>query len=103
MPSRERQWPGRIQATKPPPCTAHAVLTGHTSRAQDVSLYTQETDLNTPEVQGKMEAALVWCQRATEELSKSNEKPWFYLLIPHSKITLNLDFSGANVKFRKSM
>ena len=72
-----------------------------TTEAKYICEVKADKDLNTPEVQGKMEAALVWCQRATEELSKRNEKPWFYLLIPHSKITLNLDFSGAKVKFRK--
>ena len=58
-----------------------------------------DKELNTPEVQGKMDAALTWCQRVTEELSKTGEKPWFYLLIPHSKITPNLDFSGVKTKY----
>lgn len=52
----EMQRPSRIQATKPPPCTALTVLTRHTSRAQDVSLYTRETDLNVPEVRFKSRA-----------------------------------------------
>ena len=58
-----------------------------------------DNELDDNEVVGKMDAALLWCKRASE----GDAKPWFYLLIPHSKITLNLDFSGAKVKFRKSM
>jgi type III restriction enzyme len=58
-----------------------------------------DNEIDDEEVVRKMEAALLWCKRASE----GDKKPWSYLLIPHSKITLNLDFSGAKVKFRKSM
>ena len=34
---------GHAACTQAPPCTALTVLTGHPSRAQNVSLYTRET------------------------------------------------------------
>ena len=57
-----------------------------------------DNELEDTEVVGKMEAAILWSKRASE----GDKKPWYYLLVPHSKITENLDFSGAKTKYRKN-
>ena len=56
-----------------------------------------DKELDDAEVVGKMEAALIWCSRASE----GDKKPWYYLLIPHSKIVEGFEFSGAKTKYRK--
>ena len=58
-----------------------------------------DNELTDPDVTAKMDAALLWCKRASE----SDGKPWIYLLIPHSKVSENLEFSGAKAKFRKEL
>lgn len=56
-----------------------------------------DNKLDDPDVVEKMEAALIWCKRASE----GDNKPWHYLLIPHSKVVEGFEFSGAKTKYRK--
>lgn len=56
-----------------------------------------DNKLDDPDVVGKMEAALIWCKRASE----GDNKQWHYLLIPHSKVIEGFEFSGAKTKYRK--
>ena len=42
-----------------------------------------------PDVLAKRDAAVAWCQRATEHAATSGGKPWSYALIPHDAIQEN--------------
>jgi type III restriction enzyme len=42
-----------------------------------------------PDVLAKRDAAVAWCQRATEHAAVSGGKPWSYALIPHDAIAEN--------------
>jgi type III restriction enzyme len=44
------------------------------------------TDLNDAEVQAKADAAIKWCQHATEYAQTNGDKAWVYLMIPHDEI-----------------
>lgn len=44
------------------------------------------TDLNDAEVQAKADAAMKWCQHATEYAQSNGGKAWVYLMIPHDEI-----------------
>jgi type III restriction enzyme len=46
-------------------------------------------DMNDPEVGAKANAALIWCQRASEPEVSAGGKPWRYLLIPHDAVASN--------------
>jgi type III restriction enzyme len=52
----------------------------------------KEADISSNEVKEKALAALEYCNHATDFTIKNGGKPWNYLLIPHSKITLNSSF-----------
>ena len=51
------------------------------------------------DVNEKMKAALLWCKHASERASV----PWHYILLPHSKINVALDFSVAKAKYIKTI
>ncbi|WP_233119118.1 DEAD/DEAH box helicase family protein [Aggregatibacter actinomycetemcomitans] len=44
------------------------------------------TDLESPEVVAKAEAAIQWCKHASEYALKHGGKPWRYVLIPHDEV-----------------
>lgn len=44
------------------------------------------SDMQSPEVLAKAEAAVAWCQQATDYSIKHNGKGWRYLLIPHDEV-----------------
>ena len=44
------------------------------------------TDMSSPEVQAKAEAASRWCQLASEYAAQVGAKPWRYELIPHDEV-----------------
>ncbi len=48
------------------------------------------SEMNDPEVQGKAQAAALWCQRATQATSES----WAYLLIPHEQVRLSMSLDA---------
>ncbi len=50
--------------------------------------------LDSQEVQDKANAALTWCQHATEHAKTYGGKPWEYLLIPHDIIQENMSLAG---------
>jgi type III restriction enzyme len=45
-------------------------------------------------VLAKADAAIVWCQHASEHAKQHGTKPWAYLLIPHDVISDNKTFKG---------
>jgi type III restriction enzyme len=47
-----------------------------------------------PEVLAKRDAAVLWCERATEHARSYGGKPWNYLLIPHDVIADNMTLKG---------
>jgi type III restriction enzyme len=53
-------------------------------------IYMAETkarsDLADVDVQAKADAAVTWCQNATEYTQANGGKPWVYLMIPHDEI-----------------
>jgi type III restriction enzyme len=53
-------------------------------------IYMAETkarsDLADADVQAKADAAVTWCQNATEYTQSNGGKPWVYLMIPHDEI-----------------
>ena len=46
------------------------------------------------EVLAKRDAAVRWCQQATDHTSGHNGKPWAYVLIPHDVIAENMTLDG---------
>lgn len=46
-------------------------------------------DLDDPIVLSKQEAAIKWCQHATNHAATYSGKPWRYLLVPHDEISEN--------------
>ena len=59
----------------------------------------KDDEINAPDVLSKKDAAVKWCKTASEASQKSGKNIWKYLLIPHSKIDCNLDFSGVKIQF----
>ena len=63
---------------------------------QKDTIYLVETkkggDIETTEVQEKAQAALQYCQHATEFTTQNGGKPWKYVLIPHNAVMLNMSF-----------
>jgi len=56
-------------------------------------------DLEDGEVQAKKDAAVGWCQHATDHNAKHGGKPWKYLLIPHDAIAENMSILGLAAQF----
>lgn len=56
-------------------------------------------ELEDPEVIAKKNAAVPWCQHATEHSAKNGRKPWKYLLIPHDSIAENMTLAGLAAQF----
>jgi type III restriction enzyme len=56
-------------------------------------------DMEDPEVQAKKDAAVKWCQDATDHNMKQGGKPWKYLLIPHDVVAENMSLSGLAAQF----
>lgn len=55
--------------------------------------------MNDAEVLAKRDAAVKWCQRATEYANSYSGKAWQYALIPHDAITSNLTITGLAERF----
>ena len=60
------------------------------------TIYTIETkkegDIETPDVQEKTQAALLYCKNATYFTTRNGGKPWKYVLIPHNAVMVNMSF-----------
>jgi len=71
------------------------------------TIYMVETksrrDMEDAEVLAKKEAALRWCQLATDHASKNGGKPWTYLLVPHDAIAENMSIKGLAAQFAQSL
>ena len=52
----------------------------------------KEGDMDTADVQEKSQAALVYCNHATEFTAQNGGKPWKYIMIPHDVVKLNMGF-----------
>ena len=50
--------------------------------------------LDAPDVLAKKEAAVLWCERASNHAKTYGGKPWVYLLIPHDMIAENMTVKG---------
>jgi type III restriction enzyme len=57
------------------------------------------SDMDDAEVQAKKEAAVKWCNYATDHALKNGGKPWRYLLIPHDVIAENMTLKGLASRF----
>jgi type III restriction enzyme len=56
-------------------------------------------EMTDPEVQAKKEAAVTWCDRATNHALANGGKPWKYVLIPHDAIAENMTLAGLVSQF----
>jgi len=63
----------------------------------------KEKEMNTPEVQEKAQAALLFCTQATVYATENSGKPWKYVLIPHDEVKLNMTFNSLADKFELSI
>lgn len=66
--------------------TADCIYLIETKRADEIP---------TAEVQAKAQAALKYCNYATEFTAENNGKPWKYALIPHDIVTKTSSFKGV--------
>jgi type III restriction enzyme len=60
------------------------------------------SDMESSEVVAKAEAALMWCELATDAAKKNQRKPWTYLLMPHDKLDLLNTLEGLVARFTYS-
>lgn len=60
------------------------------------------SEMESEAVLAKKEAAVRWCQYATQNAKKNGDKPWHYALIPHNVITLNQSFDGLMKDYKVS-
>ncbi|MFP3042036.1 hypothetical protein LQZ19_09490 [Treponema primitia] len=51
---------------------------------------TAKNELSSPEVLSKQDAAVEWCEIATDYNADIGKKPWIYLLIPHDEVKDNM-------------
>ncbi len=57
------------------------------------------SEMTSPEVLAKKEAAVTWCARATTHALSNGGKPWKYVLIPHDVIAENMTLAGLVKEF----
>jgi type III restriction enzyme len=62
-----------------------------------------ENKMEDRKVQLKAEAAINYCQTASEINAARNEKPWKYALIPHDKTDTNMGFMRLVTEYGRSM
>ncbi|OYV15603.1 MAG: hypothetical protein CG439_2475 [Methylococcaceae bacterium NSP1-2] len=74
--------------------TEHCVLMVETKSQAEM------TDTN---VQAKADAAIKWCENASDYLLNNNGKAWKYLLIPHDEIKENFQLSDYVRRFERSV
>jgi len=54
----------------------------------------RDSEMKNDTVLAKQKAAVQWCRYATAHAQENGGKPWYYALIPHTKITLDRSFDG---------
>jgi len=59
----------------------------------------KESDMESESVRKKAKAALAYCENATKHTRRNNGKPWKYLLIPHSAVSVNMGFEAFAKKY----
>lgn len=59
----------------------------------------KEAEISTSDTQEKAEAALQYCNYATEYTIQNGGKPWIYVLIPHNVVLLNMSFENLINKY----
>jgi len=57
-------------------------------------------EMESPEVLSKKNAAVSWCDNASNYAAKHHGKPWKYVLIPHDAIAENMTLRGLDRQFR---
>ena len=55
--------------------------------------------IDAADVIAKKNAAIQWCQNASEHTTANNGKPWAYILIPHDEIKENMTLKGLYDRF----
>jgi type III restriction enzyme len=60
----------------------------------------QASLINDPNVQAKKNAAVTWCQNATEHELKNGGKAWAYVLVPHTAILPSATLSGLVQQYK---
>ena len=58
-------------------------------------------DVDSAQVQAKAQAAIRWCEYASEHALKNGGVPWKYLLIPDTAVLSNATLEGLVAKFAK--
>lgn len=56
--------------------------------------------MSDPEVLAKRDAAVKWCQHASEHARSVGGKPWEYLLVPHDAVASNVTLGGLAQQYR---
>lgn len=59
----------------------------------------KEGDIESSDVQQKATAALQYCEHANEFTSKTGGRPWKYILIPHSEVSVSMSFDTLMKKY----
>ncbi len=57
-------------------------------------------EIDDPQVLAKKEAAVKWCQYASNHMLKHGGKHWVYVLIPHDAIAQNMTLKGLGDRFK---
>jgi len=52
------------------------------------------SEITDEKVLAKADAAVVWCEHATNHAKANNGKPWTYLLVPHDRISEQMSLAG---------
>ncbi|MFQ5796706.1 MAG: DEAD/DEAH box helicase [Candidatus Bipolaricaulia bacterium] len=60
-------------------------------------------EMTDPDVLAKKDAAVKWCDLATNHNQKNGGKPWKYALIPHDAITENMTLAGLVSQFGSAL
>ena len=60
----------------------------------------RRSEMDNAEVLAKKDAAVQWCQQASEYMQSNGGKPWSYILIPHDAIAQNMTLKGLADRFR---
>ncbi|XWK88322.1 MAG: DEAD/DEAH box helicase family protein [Phormidium sp.] len=59
----------------------------------------ERNEIDDPQVLAKKDAAVKWCQYASEYMLNHGGKPWKYVLIPHDAISENMTLKGLSDRF----
>lgn len=60
------------------------------------------SEMQSPEVLRKADAASLWCHVATKACTADGDKPWSYLLVPETDVQENFTVSGLMAKHTRS-